>query len=81
MKKQYNIMTSCDDNLVPYVTVGLTAMAHNLKDANVNFFFLHSRVSQKNIEMLKALCKELENEKIHFHEILVPHAEDRKSVV
>ncbi len=75
MKKQYNIMTSCDDNLVPYVTVGLTAMAHNVKDASVNFFFLHSRVSQKNIEMLKVLCKELENGKIHFHEILVPQAE------
>ncbi|MBD5551318.1 MAG: hypothetical protein HDQ96_09090 [Lachnospiraceae bacterium] len=75
MKKQYNIMTSCDDNLVPYVAVGLTAMAQNLKDASVNFFFFHSRVSQKNIEMLKALCKELENGKIHFHEILVPHAE------
>lgn len=75
MKKQYNIMTSCDDNLVPYVAVGLTAMAHNLKDANVNFFFLHSRVSQKNIEMLKAFCKELGSGKIHFHEIIVPHAE------
>ena len=39
MEKQYNIMTSCDDNLVPYVAVGLTAMAQNLKDASVNFFF------------------------------------------
>lgn len=75
MKKTYNIMTSCNDNLVPYLTVGLTAMSHNLKDANINFFFLHSQVSQKNISMLKAFCKEMENEKIHFHEILVPHAE------
>ncbi len=75
MEKQYNIMTSCDDNLVPYVTVGLTAIAHNLKNASINFFFLHSRVSQKNIEMLKALCDELENGKIHFYEIIVPHTE------
>lgn len=75
MEKQYNIITSCDDNLVPYLTVGLTAMARNLKDASINFFFLHSKVSQKNIELLKALCRKLENGKIHFHEILVPHAE------
>lgn len=75
MEKRYNIMTSCNDNLVPYVAVGLTAMAHNLKNAGVDFFFLHSRVSQKNIEMLKALCKELENGKINFHEVLVPHAD------
>lgn len=75
MRKQYNIMTSCDDNLVPYVAVGLTAMARNLKGVSINFFFLHSRVSQKNIDMLKALCRKLENGKIQFHEILVPHAE------
>lgn len=75
MRKQYNIMTSCDNNLVPYVAVGLTAMAHNLKDADIDFFFLHSHVSRNNIEMLEALCEELENCKIHFREILVPHAE------
>ncbi len=38
-KKEFNIMTSCDNNLVPYVAVGLTAMAHNLKDADIDFFF------------------------------------------
>ena len=75
MKKQYNIMTSCDDGLVPYVAVGLTAMAYNLRDAEIDFFFLHSRVSQKNIEILKALCEKLNNGMIHFHEITVPHAE------
>lgn len=75
MEKQYNIMTSCDNNLAPYVTIGLTAMAQNLENASINFFFLHSRVSQKNIEMLKAFCKELGDERIHFHEIVVPHAE------
>ena len=66
MRKQYNIMTSCDNNLVPYVAVGLTAMAHNLKDADIDFFFLHSHVSQNNIEMLEALCEELKNGKIHL---------------
>lgn len=74
MGTKYNIMTSCDDNLIPYVAVALTAMAQNLKDANVDFFFLHSRVSKNNIEMLKALCTELDNGKIRFHEVLVPNA-------
>lgn len=75
MEKQYNIMTSCDDNLAPYVAVGLTAMAHNLKDACIDFYFLHCSVSKKNVEMLQALCQKLENGKIRFHEVLVPHAE------
>ncbi len=76
MKKQYNIMTSCDDNLVPYLAIGLTAMANGLKGASVDFYLLHSRVSDKNIEMLKALCRELENGMIKFHEVLVPNPED-----
>lgn len=75
MGKHYNIMTSCDDTLAPYVAVGLTAMAYSLKGASVDFFFLHSKVSKKNIEMLSALCEKLENGKIHFHEIVVPDTE------
>lgn len=75
MGKHYNIMTSSDDNLAPYVAVQLTAMAHNLSDADIDFFFLHTKVSPQNIEMLKALCSELGNGMIHFHEIIVPHAE------
>lgn len=39
MKKEYNIMTSCDDDLAPYIAVQLTAMAYNLKDTSINFFF------------------------------------------
>jgi lipopolysaccharide biosynthesis glycosyltransferase len=48
-KAHYNIMTSCDDNLVPYVEVQLVAMAQNMKEAAVDFYFFHSRVSRKNI--------------------------------
>lgn len=75
MEKHYNIMTSCDDTLAPYLAVGLTAMAFNLKNAGVDFYFLHSQVSQKNLELLKTLCGKLDNGKIHFHEILVPDTE------
>lgn len=62
-------MTSCDDNLAPYIAVQLTAMAYNLKDASINFFFFHSQVSKKNIEKLEILSQKL---KIQFYEILVP---------
>jgi lipopolysaccharide biosynthesis glycosyltransferase len=72
---QYNIMTSSDDNLVPYVAVQLTAIAQNLKTATVDFYLFHSRVSRKNIEMLTALCGELNGGSIKFHEVLVPDAE------
>lgn len=75
MKKQYNIMTSCDDGLARYVTIQLTAMAYHLKDAVIHFFLLHSRISKKNIEMLRALCEELGSDKIIFHEVVVPNPE------
>ena len=75
MRKQYNIMTSCDDRLAPYVSVGLTAIAYNLKDVDINFYLLHSQISKRNIELLKSLCRNLEDGKIQFHEILVPDSE------
>lgn len=75
MSEHYNIMSSCDDDLAPYLSVGLTAMACNLKDADIDFFLFHSQISDRNINMLKALCHELGGEKIHFHEIIVPDPE------
>jgi lipopolysaccharide biosynthesis glycosyltransferase len=76
MSKQYNIMTSCDDKIVRYVPVELMAMAHNLKDAHVDFYLFHSRVSPANIEMLDNFCKNLdEGRHITFHEIKVPNPE------
>lgn len=75
MKNHYNIMTSCDENLVPYVAVGLTAMAYNLKNANIDFFLLHRNISQKNIEMLRKLCENFQEGNIAFHDILVPNPE------
>jgi lipopolysaccharide biosynthesis glycosyltransferase len=76
MIKQYNIMTACNDSLAPFVAVELTAIARNLKDAPVDFYLLHSSVSDSNIEMLDSLCKELdEGGQITFHEIKVPDEE------
>lgn len=75
MKKHYHIITSCDDALIPYVTVQIMAMALNLKEADIDFYLFHSRVSRRNLEMLDTLCNALEDGKIRFHEIVVPHAE------
>ena len=71
--KQYNIMTSCDDVLAPYIAVNLTAIAHNLSDSHIDFFLLHSRVSQENLDMLDALSQKYKN--ITFHEVRVPNPE------
>lgn len=72
-KKHYNIITSCDNNLAAYVAVGITAIASNLKDANIDYYLLHSRIDPCNIEMLQRLCDEYNN--ITFHEIVVPDPE------
>ncbi len=47
MEKQYNIMTSCDDNLVPYLAIELTSMAYNLKASCIEFFSYIAAVSVK----------------------------------
>lgn len=73
-EKHYNIVTSCDDKLAPYVAVNLTAISRNLKNACIDFFLLHSRIGETNIRMLKALCKEYRN--IMFHEVIVPNHEE-----
>lgn len=69
----YNILTSCDDNLAPYIAVNLMAMSCNLAEANLDFFLLYSDISQKNLEMLHALCESLSN--LMFHPIPVPDPE------
>lgn len=72
-KNSYNIMTSCNDALVPYVAVSITALAMNLKDDKIDFYFLYSRVKKENLQMLRSLTDCFSN--IEFHDILVPDAE------
>ena len=66
---QYNIVTSSDNTLIPQMAVSLTAMAKNLQNDFIDFYFLHSQVSPENIRMLTALCNGYGN--ISFHEIRV----------
>ncbi|MCI8464374.1 MAG: hypothetical protein HFI63_00705 [Lachnospiraceae bacterium] len=66
-------MTSCDDTLAPYTAITLTSMSHSLSNAQIDFFLLHSRISNQNLELLYALCETYPN--IHFHPILIPDQE------
>ena len=43
-KNHYNIMTSCDNGLINYVAIGITAMAKNLHDDQIDFYFFHSKL-------------------------------------
>lgn len=49
MKEQhYNIMTSCDEQLVPQLPVLLYSISRNLKDAKTDFWFLHRNISKEH---------------------------------
>ena len=56
------------------MAVSLTAMAKNLQNDFVDFYFLHSQVSPENIRFLTSLCNGYGN--ISFHEIRVSNPED-----
>jgi lipopolysaccharide biosynthesis glycosyltransferase len=57
--RKYNIMTSCDDKLADKVAVSITSMVKSLSDSHIDFYLLESDVSQNNIDMLNALCRNL----------------------
>jgi lipopolysaccharide biosynthesis glycosyltransferase len=57
--RKYNIMTSCDDNLADKVAVSITSMVKSILDSHIDFYLLENNVSQKNIDMLDALCRNL----------------------
>lgn len=69
-QRRYNIVTSSDNTLIPQMAVSLTAMAKNLKQDFIDFYFLHSQVSPENIKLLASLCNGYGN--LSFHEVRVP---------
>lgn len=72
--KHYNIMTSCDENLINYVSVQLFAMSRNLNDSAIDFYLFHrNNLKLNNLNILEALCRKLKN--ISFHSVVVPEAE------
>ena len=74
MKKRYRIITSCDDRLAAKVAVTIYTLSQSLKDDFIDFYLLHSRVSEKNTEMLSAFCDYLAN--VKFHSIRITNPED-----
>lgn len=70
---QYNIMTSCDNNLIRYVTIQIYSISASLKTSIVHFYLLHRDISDESLQILEALCNRLGN--ILFHAIRVTEAE------
>lgn len=68
-KSTINILTSCDARLIHLLPVPIQAIAHNLKEKDVNFFLLHDKIPDGNLHMLQMQCQRLGN--INFHAIQV----------
>ena len=78
MKRQknamrYDIMTSCDSNLLKYVAVQLYSISVNLKNSFVHFYLFHRDIPAKDLQPLEALCHQFGN--ISFHTVKVPESE------
>ena len=71
MKKVINIMTSSDDNIAIYILPQLVSINKCLSDYDVNFYLMHSKISDDHMQMIKEFSATMEN--IVFHEI---HVED-----
>ncbi|GHU52714.1 hypothetical protein FACS1894132_03000 [Clostridia bacterium] len=61
-------MTSCDDNLIKYIPVQWVTIAAKTKQ-DVNFYLMHSRVSEENIQILKDFAEKIPN--FNFIEIKI----------
>ena len=65
----YNILTSSDNTLVPQIMISLTAIAKNLSHDIIDFYLMHSQITEGNLQLLSALCNGYRN--IIFHEIRI----------
>lgn len=77
-QKHYNIMTSCDNKLAPYVAVQLHGISYSLDDSTVDFylFYREGGVSRENLEMLFFLGDYLPNISFHAVAVLEPEKYD-----
>lgn len=55
-KKEINIMTSCDENLVGQIPILLRSIAESLKDRKIRFFFLFHNISELTLDLLERQC-------------------------
>ena len=73
LQHHYNILTSSNDTLFIQIAVSLTAMAKTLSKDQIDFYLMHSQISQEHIETLSTLCIGYEN--IRFHEVKISDPE------
>jgi len=62
-------MTSCDDNIAAYIMPQLVSINKNLNMYHINFYVMHSKISLKNMQLIKNFAETLDN--ITFHELRV----------
>lgn len=67
--KRINIMTSCDDGRVKYIFPQLVSINQNVRDYDVHFYLVHSRIGPEAVGMLESFIKEKTN--LTFHDIKV----------
>jgi len=73
VKKKINIMTSCDDNIAVYILPQLVSINKHLGNYDVDFYLMHSKISDEHIRLISEFSTSLDN--ITFHEI---HLEDNR---
>lgn len=73
LQHHYNILTSSDDTLFIQIAVSITAMTKTLSEDDIDFYLMHSQISQEHIEILSALCTGYGN--IRFHEVKISDPE------
>ncbi len=69
-----NVMTSSDNNLMPYIAVQLQSMADNIKSRKVCFYLFHDKdVNEDYLRKLELLCKDYKN--IEFNDVCIDDKE------
>ena len=67
MKKKMNIITSCDDNIAVYILPQLVSINKHLGMYDVDFYLMHSQISDEHIRLISDFSMSLDN--VTFHEI------------
>lgn len=74
MDKHYNIMTSCDANLLRQVRILIYSIGVNLPESYVDFYLVHRGIDETALEKLKNTVNRFDN--IAFHDIVVNHVDE-----
>lgn len=72
-EQHYNIMSSCDEGLLPFISVLLYSIASNLNKARTDFYLMHRGIAPHKMKFLYDMCETFGN--LSFHDIIVPDAD------